>query len=110
MSKLEGKIGSPEKPLSQLGSIGYFSYWTSTIVSALLNFNGNVTIKEISEETRIHEEDIIDTLSRLGLLKYRKLIEGVQNICITSKQLQEIIENNNISLKRRLNPKNVKWK
>jgi histone acetyltransferase MYST1 len=43
-SKHEGKIGSPEKPLSPLGNLGYQSYWASTIITKIINFRGQVTI------------------------------------------------------------------
>ncbi|KAF9897685.1 K(lysine) acetyltransferase, partial [Lobosporangium transversale] len=35
LTKIEGKVGSPEKPLSDLGKLGYMSYWITAILREL---------------------------------------------------------------------------
>lgn len=73
LSKVEGKVGSPEKPLSDLGLISYRSYWKSILLKYLKNFGFDiVSIKDISQETAVHPSDIISTLQYLGILKYWK--------------------------------------
>jgi histone acetyltransferase MYST1 len=110
LSKSEGKIGSPEKPLSPLGNLGYQSYWASTIISLLLHFRGDVTISEICKGTCIHEEDVIGTLSRLGLLRYRKQKSHIQHIFVTQEMIDEALVKFNIKLGRKLDPENIRWK
>lgn len=35
LSKKEGRAGSPEKPLSGLGALGYKNYWTLAVMRYL---------------------------------------------------------------------------
>lgn len=44
LSKVEEKVGSPERPLSDLGLISYRSYWKEVLLRYMYNFQG----KEIS--------------------------------------------------------------
>eukprot|EP00879_Flechtneria_rotunda_P015529 GHRR01016240.1.p1 GENE.GHRR01016240.1~~GHRR01016240.1.p1 ORF type:complete len:607 (+),score=179.00 GHRR01016240.1:807-2627(+) len=72
LSKLEGKVGTPERPLSDLGRVSYRSYWTRVLMPVLKEREGTISIKELSELTCIKPDDIIYTLQHLGLIQYQK--------------------------------------
>jgi histone acetyltransferase MYST1 len=74
LSKREGKPGSPEKPLSDLGKISYRSYWTHVLLTLLDDQKpeDNIQIKELCELTGIKAEDIISTLQSLDMIKVWK--------------------------------------
>ncbi|XP_021957857.1 histone acetyltransferase Tip60 isoform X2 [Folsomia candida] len=79
LSKFEGKLGSPEKPLSDLGLLSYRSYWSHTILGILFTHKASgdqerpqITINEICELTSMKKEDVISTLQTLGVISYYK--------------------------------------
>lgn len=112
LSKIEGKVGSPEKPLSDLGLLSYRSYWSETILEILIKAptdeNGEkpqITIGEISEQTSIKKEDIISTIQYLNLINYYK---GQYIITINDDALQMY----NIAAKKRkvrIDPSYIHW-
>ena len=84
LTKTEGKTGSPEKPLSDLGLISYRSYWKAVILEKLCNYSGtDISIKDLSQETAINAYDIVSTLQSLGMLKYWK----GKHLVLTKKDL-----------------------
>ncbi|XP_065185699.1 histone acetyltransferase KAT7-like [Sycon ciliatum] len=81
LSQREGKIGSPERPLSDLGLVTYRSYWKSivlshlqgrkaSVVSAAGSLPITVNIKALSQQTSILMADLISTMQSMGILKY----------------------------------------
>jgi histone acetyltransferase MYST2 len=74
LSRVEEKLGSPEKPLSDLGLISYRSYWKAKLMNYLARREEDceISIKEISLETGILTNDIISTFQYIGLIKYWK--------------------------------------
>lgn len=61
LSKKEGKLGSPEKPLSDLGLLGYRAYWSETIIELLLNTSDDISIDDIAQKTSITHADVMNT-------------------------------------------------
>lgn len=70
LTKREDTTGSPEKPLSDLGKISYRSYWTHILFGLLKKGpSQELTIKAMSQQTGIKQEDIISTLQNLGMIR-----------------------------------------
>ncbi|RUS81606.1 hypothetical protein EGW08_010619 [Elysia chlorotica] len=73
LSKEEEKVGSPERPLSDLGLLSYRSYWKDVLLDYLHKYKGQeICIRDVSQETAINANDIVSTLQALGMLKYWK--------------------------------------
>lgn len=71
LSKREGKLGSPEKPLSDLGLLGYRQYWRETLVEILLERGREaVSENELAVLTSMTEKDVHETLVVLNMLRY----------------------------------------
>ncbi|RHY24190.1 hypothetical protein DYB32_008954 [Aphanomyces invadans] len=73
LSKKEEKVvvGSPEKPLSDLGLVSYRSYWTKVLLGILKEpQHKELSIMDLTKLTSIKNEDIISTLQYLNVIKY----------------------------------------
>uniref|UniRef100_A0A0N5ATG5 Histone acetyltransferase n=1 Tax=Syphacia muris TaxID=451379 RepID=A0A0N5ATG5_9BILA len=71
LSKREGTVGSPEKPLSDLGKYSYRSYWTWALLEELKHAK-KIKLEELSRTTGIHQDDIIECLSDLRMTEQWK--------------------------------------
>ncbi len=95
LSKLESKVGSPEKPLSDLGKLSYRSYWTYVILTTLRDHKGEpLSIRQISQMTSIKVEDILSTLQALGAIRTWR---GQHVVSISQKMISEHLANNKSS-------------
>jgi histone acetyltransferase HTATIP len=70
LSRKEGKLGSPEKPLSDLGLLSYRAYWTETLVNILVNHTEDINLDELAAMTSMTTNDVMNTLKHLGMLKF----------------------------------------
>jgi hypothetical protein len=74
ISKREGRLGGPEKPLSELGRLAYHHYWCQALARTILAApkNKKLTVLDLRNETYIVPEDIIATLQSMQVLEQRK--------------------------------------
>ncbi|XP_022663547.1 histone acetyltransferase KAT8-like isoform X1 [Varroa jacobsoni] len=86
LSKLENVVGSPEKPLSDLGKLSYRSYWSWVLLEIMRESTVRLSIKDLSQLTSITHTDIVSTLQSLNMVKYWK---GQHVICVTPKLVEE---------------------
>ncbi|CAM9301297.1 unnamed protein product [Pylaiella littoralis] len=88
LSKREHRVGSPEKPLSDLGKLSYRSYWTFVLMNLLRDYQGELTIRLMSNMTAIKIEDIISTLQSLNFIQYWK---GQHVISVTRENIDNCL-------------------
>ncbi|EDW72068.2 uncharacterized protein Dwil_GK10748 [Drosophila willistoni] len=74
LSREEGQLGTPEKPLSDLGRLSYFSYWKSIVLEYLYKYRNmpKITFKDIAVKTGLAVSDIALAFELLNFIKLRK--------------------------------------
>lgn len=105
LAKRTGHIGSPEKPLSDLGLISYRSYWADAILSVISEHSGDISIKELSAMTCITPEDILHTIQALDLLCY---FRG-QHIMLLSEKILADMQRQGKRRSVVIDPSFLKW-
>jgi len=106
LSRREGKVGTPERPLSDLGQVSYRSYWCRVVLGVLHRHKGNLSVKDIGAETFFREADIVSALTSLNLLKYWK---GQHIINATPKIIEEHMRSFSRQSQIEINPEWVTW-
>lgn len=89
LSQREGKKGSPEKPLSDLGQISYKSFWTDALIELLRKLTTptrEASLEELSDLTGFQMTDVVWTLQNMNMVRYYK---GEYQLSVTQKQLDD---------------------
>ncbi|KAJ4480048.1 hypothetical protein J3R30DRAFT_3288344 [Lentinula aciculospora] len=109
LSKKEQRTGSPEKPLSALGALGYKNYWSLSLMRYLETAPENPRLGDISAATSMTIEDIYNTLVQQNMISSRpvtppsvrpspgqsiKYIKGRRGGSVARRNLQRTITNN----------------
>ncbi|KAG6918529.1 hypothetical protein DXG01_013619 [Tephrocybe rancida] len=125
LSKKEQKLGSPEKPLSDLGLLGYRAYWAETIIDLLLECtDGELSVDDIAQRTSITHADVMNTLvvslssekwlinlppTRCTTLQLFKHFKGQHILCLNNAVLEKH-QKNKAKRRRRIHPECLRWK
>ncbi|KAK5658223.1 hypothetical protein OQA88_2198 [Cercophora sp. LCS_1] len=109
LSKIEGKLGSPEKPLSDLGLLSYRQYWSENILDLLLGYSEReekCTIEGIASHLAMTTQDVEHTLQALKMQVYHK---GEHKIVVPEKLILQR-EKSRAKQKRLIDPERIQWK
>ncbi|KAJ3327753.1 hypothetical protein HDU91_004325, partial [Kappamyces sp. JEL0680] len=98
-----GLVGGPERPLSDLGLVGYKRYWVQVVLCLLVeNPRLAITIKDLAIATAFRASDILVALDEVGLLGYWN--EATGSLCIPHARVKEAIAAHRIVFKRLVDP------
>lgn len=126
LSKKEGKLGSPEKPLSDLGLLSYRAFWAETIIDLLLSapaLDLELSIDDIAQKTSITHADVMNTYvcfrtplpypadptNRCSTLQLFKHYKGQHIICLNNAVLDKH-HKTKAKKRSRIHPECLKWK
>jgi histone acetyltransferase SAS3 len=109
LTRIEGKEGSPEKPLSDMGLTAYRSYWDLTISRHLLDLGLKpFSARTLMDRTGMTADDVIHSLERLYAF-IRDPVTKSYAIRFDRKLYTSIVESNESKGYRQLQPGNLVW-
>ena len=81
LSRREGKLGSPEKPLSDLGYAGYISYWSRELAILFTTTpfkykSHTFTLETLQELTGFRSDDILIALKDMNIVEAQRKRDG----------------------------------
>ncbi|PYH45261.1 putative histone acetyltransferase [Aspergillus saccharolyticus JOP 1030-1] len=108
LTRIEGKTGSPEKPLSDMGLVSYRNYWRLILSYQLRNQKSPLSIADISERTGMTADDIVSGLEALRAL-VRDPVTKTYALRLDYKYFEECIESWESKGYVQLNPDALVW-
>lgn len=108
LSKVENRIGTPEKPLSDLGLVSYRNYWKVRISFVLRELDGPISIDKLSERATMTVEDTVCALENLQALLHEPN-NDVYAIRVDLEKLNGIIDKWLGKAYQQVNPTKLKW-
>lgn len=108
LTRAEGRTGSPEKPLSDMGLVSYRNYWRLVLCYVLRNQKKPLSVEEISNRTGMTADDIISALEGLHAI-VRDPVTGAYGLRLDYTAFQMHIDKWEAKAYVKLNPKALVW-
>jgi histone acetyltransferase SAS3 len=108
LTRIEGKNGSPEKPLSDMGLVSYRNYWRLILSYQLRDLTTPVSIADLSDRTGMTADDVVSALEGLRAL-VRDPITKTYAIRLDHKYYDEVISGWESKGYVQLNPDALLW-
>lgn len=108
LTRIEGKTGSPEKPLSDMGLVSYRNYWRLILSYQLRNQKTPLSIADISDRTGMTADDIVSGLEGLRAI-VRDPMTKTYALRLDYKRFEEVIGNWESKGYLQLNPDALIW-
>lgn len=108
LTRIEGKSGSPEKPLSDMGLVSYRNYWRLILSYQLRDLKTPISIANLSDRTGMTADDIVSALEGLRAL-VRDPITKTYAFRLDTKYFEEVIHHWESKGYVTLNPDALLW-
>ncbi|EFR03840.1 histone acetyltransferase mst2 [Nannizzia gypsea CBS 118893] len=108
LTRLEGRTGSPEKPLSDMGLVSYRNYWRLVLCYKFRDKKSPTSITAISEQTGMTPDDVISALEGLSAL-VRDPVTKTYALRLDYDFFEKYIESWEKKGYVRLNPNSLVW-
>lgn len=96
LSRLEGRFGGPEKPLSALGRKGYMQFWQARVARCVLGCKkGGVSVRVLAERCWVLPEDVVGAVREMGVVGRRRGGGAV----VSKKNVREWVERVGVDLR-----------
>ncbi|KAK2952427.1 putative Replication factor C subunit 2 [Blattamonas nauphoetae] len=102
LSKKEQIIGGPERPLSDLGILSYYSYWKYQLIEVLKQYE-SISLRQLSQMTYIQVDQVIETLQYFNIMVQRR------RETVFYLPPKTVDEHDRRPPKIRVNPDNIHW-
>ena len=79
LSRREGRIGGPEKPLSEMGRKSYLRFWQARVAKEVLQVRSKSSLEviELARRCTMQVDDTVAALKEMGVCEVRKKADGV---------------------------------